>query len=286
MTAMVPLGLFTECLTSTTLVGVANDPTTEALATVVELVTRVGRASQEPDQRLEVIVDLLSERLHSDVGLMVHGAPDGFAVRAVGRAATPDARHRMGEEMRITGAPDPLLDPFRRGAIEPTTAARAHGGQEAWQASAKCIGSIEIWGINQVAARPVRGGVEFVAFLIGRYGEDYDDDDLDLLRSVQPVVAGLAQLLEPEHLIVPSLRGARLTAREEEVLRLLADGHKASSIARRIGCSERTVHRHLSNVYGKLDVGDRLTAVTRAQQLGLLAEVPVFELEPSDDGTR
>ncbi len=46
------------------------------------------------------------------------------------------------------------------------------------------------------------------------------------------------------------------------------------------------MHRHLSNVYGKLDVGDRLTAVTRAQQLGLLAEVPVFELEPSDDGTR
>lgn len=286
MTAMVPLGLFTECLTSTTLVGVANDPTTETLATVVELVTRVGSASQEPDQRLEVIVDLLAERLHSGVGLMVHGAPDGYAVRAVGRAATPHARQRMGEEMRITGAPDPLLDPFRQGILEPTTAARAHGGQETWQASAKCIGSIEIWGINQVAALPVRGGVEFVAFLIGRYGEDYDDDDLDLLRSVQPVVAGLAQLLEPEHLAGPNLRVARLTAREEEVLRLLAGGHKASSIARRIGCSQRTVHRHLSNVYGKLDVGDRLTAVTRAQQLGLLAEGPAFELEPSDHGKR
>ncbi len=237
----------------------------DPFATVVDLVTTVAEAPGSTDARLAALGDLLIERLGSSAGLMIHGAPHGYDVRAVGRSASPEARAQMSANMRIDAGPDPLLDLFRAGSLEPTTAGRAYGGQQQWQSSPKCIGSLEIWGINQVAALPVRPGTEFVVFFIGRRGEDYDDADLEFLRAVQPVVVGLVQLFEPEHLLPK-----RLTDRETQVLRLLAAGHKAHTIARLAGCSERTVHRHLSNIYGKLRVGDRLSAVTRAHRMGLL----------------
>ena len=61
-----------------------------------------------------------------------------------------------------------------------------------------------------------------------------------------------------------------LTTRELEVLRMLANGLLARTMALRLGVSERTVHKHLGNVYAKLDVHDRLLAVRRAESLGLL----------------
>lgn len=258
---------------------VVPGPGIDPFATVVELVTRVAEAPGNADVRLEALCDLLTERLSSTTGLMVHGAPDGYDVRAVGKAASPEIAARMSDELRINAGPDPLLDPIRGGSLDPTTAGRAYGGQERWKASPKCTGSIELWGIDQVAALPVRTGVEFVVFFVARRGADYDDEDLALLRAVQPVVTGLAQLLEPEHLPPPALRLQQLTGRETQVLHLLANGHKAATIARIAGCSERTVHRHLSNIYGKLDVGDRLSAVNAAHRLGLLDdEHPITRL--------
>ncbi|WP_137846509.1 response regulator transcription factor [Microbacterium sp. 2FI] len=64
--------------------------------------------------------------------------------------------------------------------------------------------------------------------------------------------------------------GPTLTTREIEVLRMLGDGLLARTIALRLGVSERTVHKHLGNLYAKLDVHDRLLAVRRAESLGLI----------------
>ncbi|MFT3877532.1 MAG: LuxR C-terminal-related transcriptional regulator [Propioniciclava sp.] len=66
------------------------------------------------------------------------------------------------------------------------------------------------------------------------------------------------------------------TSREIEVLRLLSEGMLAREIAARMGVSERTVHKHLGNVYAKLGVHDRLLAVRRAEALGLLPPVPLW----------
>ena len=61
-----------------------------------------------------------------------------------------------------------------------------------------------------------------------------------------------------------------MTRREHEVLRHLATSSTAARIGRQLRISERTVHKHLENLYAKLAVGDRLAAVLRAQDLGLL----------------
>ena len=63
----------------------------------------------------------------------------------------------------------------------------------------------------------------------------------------------------------------RLTAREAEVLRLLARGCTYLQVADRLGMSAHTVGTHVKNAYRKLDVHCAAAAVMRAIQLGLLS---------------
>jgi ATP/maltotriose-dependent transcriptional regulator MalT len=65
-------------------------------------------------------------------------------------------------------------------------------------------------------------------------------------------------------------RPARLTARELQVLRLVAAGHTNRSIGSELGLSERTVDRHLSNIFTKLGVSSRAAATAVAYESELL----------------
>jgi DNA-binding NarL/FixJ family response regulator len=61
-----------------------------------------------------------------------------------------------------------------------------------------------------------------------------------------------------------------LTAREMEVLQLLAFGHTNKDIAERLGISAETVKAHLEHVFEKLEVSDRAAAVATAFRRGLI----------------
>ena len=65
--------------------------------------------------------------------------------------------------------------------------------------------------------------------------------------------------------------GQTLTSREHEVLRLLATGRTNPEIADALFISRRTVTTHVTNLFAKLGVGNRVEAVTAAQHQGLLA---------------
>ncbi|HLH60587.1 MAG TPA: LuxR C-terminal-related transcriptional regulator [Ktedonobacteraceae bacterium] len=62
----------------------------------------------------------------------------------------------------------------------------------------------------------------------------------------------------------------RLTSREREVLRLVASGHTDRKIAESLVISPRTVHRHMSNIFVKLDVTSRPAATAQAVRKGLI----------------
>lgn len=64
---------------------------------------------------------------------------------------------------------------------------------------------------------------------------------------------------------------ARLTEREREVLAVAAEGLTAREIAERLGVAERTVTTHLGRIYGKLGVGNRLSAIRAAARSGLVS---------------
>ena len=74
---------------------------------------------------------------------------------------------------------------------------------------------------------------------------------------------------EVEQLLRPS-RPAGLTEREVEVLRLVAGGRSNSDIAAALVLSEKTVARHLSNIFTKLDVSSRTAAAAFAFENRLL----------------
>jgi DNA-binding NarL/FixJ family response regulator len=60
-----------------------------------------------------------------------------------------------------------------------------------------------------------------------------------------------------------------LTAREREVLDLVAAGHRNQVIAERLFLSPKTVANHISSIFVKLAVADRSAAIVRAREGGL-----------------
>jgi DNA-binding CsgD family transcriptional regulator len=69
---------------------------------------------------------------------------------------------------------------------------------------------------------------------------------------------------------VPAAGTEILTAREREVLRLVAEGQSNSTIARRLYISPKTASVHVSRIIAKLEVANRIEAAAVAHRLGLL----------------
>ena len=61
-----------------------------------------------------------------------------------------------------------------------------------------------------------------------------------------------------------------LSDREDEVLRLVAEGLSTPEIASRLFISQKTVKNHLASIYDKLDARDRTHAIIRAARLGIV----------------
>jgi DNA-binding NarL/FixJ family response regulator len=61
-----------------------------------------------------------------------------------------------------------------------------------------------------------------------------------------------------------------ITAREEEVLQLIADGCSTPEVAERLFISQKTVKNHLASIYQKLDARDRTQAVLQAVRMGIV----------------
>ena len=94
----------------------------------------------------------------------------------------------------------------------------------------------------------------------------------ELAQAIRAVARGEVLVRAPTRSRVPA-RGTHieaLTAREEEVLRLLARGLRNKEIAARLYVSERTVNFHLANIYQKLNVSGRTEALSKALEQGII----------------
>lgn len=127
-------------------------------------------------------------------------------------------------------------------------------------------------GENESVVAAIRGGAR--GYLIKDAGPD------EIIRGVRAVARGEAifgsdvatRVLGYLH-GVPSAMAAsafpELTAREQEILALIAQGKSNAAIAHKLSLSPKTVRNHISNVFSKLRVADRAEAIVRAREAGL-----------------
>jgi len=92
----------------------------------------------------------------------------------------------------------------------------------------------------------------------------------DLLRAVRAAAAGHAVLAPTVADVLANHTPDLLTPRELEVLQLVAAGNTNRDTAAHLFISEATVKTHLINIYAKLGVPDRASAVAEAFRRGLL----------------
>jgi LuxR family transcriptional regulator, maltose regulon positive regulatory protein len=120
-----------------------------------------------------------------------------------------------------------------------------------------------------------------MATLLGRLGAAQRAGRVEVVRGVPPdYLARLADAFAREGAPIDQQRGriaaappglvAPLSARELEVLGLLAAGRSNQAIAEELVITLDTVKRHVTHILDKLGAADRTQAVTRARALGLL----------------
>jgi DNA-binding NarL/FixJ family response regulator len=104
----------------------------------------------------------------------------------------------------------------------------------------------------------------------------------DILQALRSVAAGGAVFSSGiADLVLNRLTGTptsapfpTLTARELEILDLLARGAGSQEIAQRLYLSPKTVRNHIANILAKLEVPDRAQAIARAREAGLGRTTP------------
>lgn len=78
-------------------------------------------------------------------------------------------------------------------------------------------------------------------------------------------------VVRPRQIEAEVVNAQPITAREREVLSLVAEGYSNKAIGSRLFISERTVRNHLTYIMTKLRASDRTHAVVTAVRLGWLA---------------
>lgn len=109
------------------------------------------------------------------------------------------------------------------------------------------------------------GGPDFATMrarrLLANYGLDVSD-----VSDVAKIAPLRAHRIRHDVLLLEEQRPLGLTAREREILTLVAQGHTNAEVAAALWISAATVGKHLENAYSKLGVGTRTAAVRRIRE--------------------
>jgi DNA-binding NarL/FixJ family response regulator len=102
-----------------------------------------------------------------------------------------------------------------------------------------------------------------------------DSDPDELYRAVRAAARGESPLAPKAATTLLAARAARprgsdLSARERDVLVLLAQGNQNKAIGRELGISEKTVKSHMTRILNALDVADRTQAALWARRHGVV----------------
>jgi ATP/maltotriose-dependent transcriptional regulator MalT len=216
-------------------------------------------------------------------------APAVSAVRRLlSEARTPVHQSRLlpaAVEVMVTAR---LPEEARRYCEELSAIAAAFGNSELQAMSAYAAASVElITNHDQEALADARQSCRLwndigspyetarARVLIGRALRNLGDEDsaaaeLGVARRAFVDLGAAPAVQEIDRMLRRALPGG-LTEREAEVLRLVAAGRSNHDIANALVLSPKTVERHLSNIFVKLDVSSRTAAAAYAHEHGLMS---------------
>jgi DNA-binding CsgD family transcriptional regulator len=106
---------------------------------------------------------------------------------------------------------------------------------------------------------PARGAEDRRMLLFRSEGRDFTERERLLLAMLRPHFVEVLRAHERRRAGIPDL-----TARQLQLLQLVADGHSNTQIAHRLFVAEGTVRKHLENIYERLGVTSRTAAVATA----------------------
>lgn len=205
---------------------------------------------------------------HVDIMLAVNAIDEAeAAARELAQTAATfdtEALRAMAAQARASvllaqGSAHAAIEPLRDALLmwrkldAPCLAARVHA---LLGSACQKLGDAEAAGMEWQAAR--------AAFT--QLGAAPDLAALDALQSREPKPGVNTKTSQP----APPGDTRGLSARELQVLRLLASGKTNRVIAAELFLSEKTVDRHVSNIFGKLDVSSRSAATAYAYEHGLI----------------
>jgi len=182
----------------------------------------------------------------------------------------PAARQAAGELEAIAGrVAAPLLAAISRRA----TGAVLLAAGDARAALPPLREALGLWRELEAPFQAAR--TQVLIALACRADQDCDEAELELdgarrifeRLGAAPEVARIDALLRQQE---RQARGGKLTPREVQVLVLVASGRTNRAIAGELGLSEKTVARHLSNIFAKLDLPSRAAATAYAYQHELI----------------
>jgi len=108
-----------------------------------------------------------------------------------------------------------------------------------------------------------------IGVALNRLRRGFTDHERDVVRLLRSPLAAAFQRLQQRDEAVSALQSSGaddLTDREREVLELVAAGRTDVAIGHLLGCSYRTVGKHLEHVYRKLGVVNRAAAAARLNE--------------------
>jgi DNA-binding CsgD family transcriptional regulator len=240
-----------------------------ALATV-EAADAAASLAELPDLLLPLLVSLVGadsvlwtelDLSASPLPLRIVSYPDGLLDE---QAAMALERH--AEHFPLTRHTRPGGDgrPIRRSDLQSTLSFRSSGMYA--DVAAKI-------GVDEVLALALKPGSLHVCISLNRTGPDFTAAEVDLLSQLRPLLTRRVVRLAAIRPDQPAAAGgdpwpglAGLTPRQQQVLRLVASGLTDAAIGHRLGCSPRTVDKHLEHIYRRLGVSSRTAALAAAHR--------------------
>jgi DNA-binding CsgD family transcriptional regulator len=158
----------------------------------------------------------------------------------------------------------PCSYPERSGDFKSVTKTSDFYSQRQWHSAPMYSDYLRNFGVEDeiVACLPAPPG-KSQRLLLRRGSGSFSDRDKVIVELLRPHLYAVYQDSRRRRIGAP-----RLTARQWELLRLVATGHSNAEIARALFLSENTVRTHLENIYERLGVSSRTAAVARAFQAG------------------